>query len=103
MGHAWSGSCSHVRFGQVLGMSTRRGTAVLLASLLDEARSLMLENQRQAKTTKIFGLEAEQSAECLGISSLIVNDLRHPRTQNYKFSWTKALSPRYVPGNIYDM
>jgi arginyl-tRNA synthetase len=56
MGYGWSESCSHVRFGQILGMSTRRGNAVLLAHLLDEARSVMQENQRRAHTTRIAGL-----------------------------------------------
>ena len=97
MGHSWHECCSHVRFGQVLGMSTRRGTAVLLASLLDEARLVMEENQRNAATTKTVGpAAAARSAEGLGISALIVNDLRHRRTQDYKFSWSKALNPRCV-------
>jgi arginyl-tRNA synthetase len=92
MGHTWASSCcSHVRFGRVLGMSTRRGTAVLLSHLLDEARLVMLEQQQRAKTTKIY---SEEVAEQLGISALVVNDLRHPRKQDYKFSWTKALNPR---------
>jgi arginyl-tRNA synthetase len=56
MGYGWSESCAHVRFGQILGMSTRRGNAVLLAHLLDEARSVMQENQRRAQTTRIAGL-----------------------------------------------
>jgi arginyl-tRNA synthetase len=98
MGYGWSESCAHVRFGQILGMSTRRGNAVLLAHLLDEARSVMQENQRRAQTTRIGGAAAEQAAERLGISALVVNDLRHRRVQDYKFSWSKALNPRYFSG-----
>ena len=99
MGHTWSASgCAHVRFGRVLGMSTRRGNAVLLSHLLDEARLVMLEQQQKAKTTRVFG---EDVAERVGISALVVNDLRHARKQDYKFSWTKALNPRYRTVQVF--
>ena len=99
LGHTWSASgCAHVRFGRVLGMSTRRGNAVLLSHLLDEARLVMLEQQQMAKTTRVFG---EEVAERVGISALVVNDLRHARKQDYKFSWTKALNPRYRTVQVF--
>jgi arginyl-tRNA synthetase len=47
---------------------------------------------------RIGGAAAEQAAERLGISALVVNDLRHRRVQDYKFSWSKALNPRYEYG-----
>jgi arginyl-tRNA synthetase len=37
--------CRHVNFGRILGMSTRRGTAVMLAGILDEARDRMAVQQ----------------------------------------------------------
>ena len=33
----------HVRFGRVLGMSTRKGDAVFLSDILDEARDRMID------------------------------------------------------------
>ena len=43
-------------------------------------------------TTKVEQTEEkEQVAEILGISALIINDLKQKKTQNYKFSWNEAL------------
>lgn len=39
----WASNLEHVRFGRISGMSTRRGTAVFLADILDEGYEQMLE------------------------------------------------------------
>ena len=41
----------HVKFGKVLGMQTRKGTAVFLTDILDEAKGRMLHNMQQASST----------------------------------------------------
>lgn len=35
----------HIKFGRIHGMSTRKGTAVFLSDILDEAESIMLQKQ----------------------------------------------------------
>lgn len=43
--------CRHVPFGLVQGMKTRTGEVVFLEDVLDEARSRMLDNMNQSKST----------------------------------------------------
>ncbi|KAL5022852.1 hypothetical protein ScPMuIL_002007 [Solemya velum] len=81
----------HVGFGRVEGMSTRRGQVVFLEDILNEAKQRMLDTMRTKETTK--DLETvDVVADILGISAIIVQDLRERRQKNYKFSWDKVLS-----------
>ena len=50
----WAGRLRHVQFGRVRGMSTRRGTAVFLSDILDEAFERMREKQGCHETDCIF-------------------------------------------------
>ena len=82
----------HVMFGRIQGMSTRKGTAVMLSDILQEAKERMLEKMEATMTTKVQEPgEKEEVAEILGISALLINDLKQKKTQNYKFSWNDAL------------
>jgi len=93
LGHDWSGHCRHVRFGKILGISTRKGNMVYISDLLEEATNIMLENQEKSKNTRIFTEnEKRENAELVGISALIVNDLKQRISKDYKFSWSRALS-----------
>ena len=79
-------------FGRIQGMSTRKGKAVMLSDILHEAKERMLEKMESTMTTKVEQTEEkEHVAEILGISALIINDLKQKKTQNYKFSWNEAL------------
>jgi len=49
LGYDWSKKCYHVPFGMVKGMSTRKGTAVFLHDILDDAKQTMLENMEKNK------------------------------------------------------
>ncbi|XP_067930648.1 probable arginine--tRNA ligase, mitochondrial [Watersipora subatra] len=82
----------HVKFGRVNGMSTRKGTTVLLADILEEAKHKMLLKMKHAQTTKTTGEELERVAEILGISAVIIYDLRLSRMKGYTFSWEEILS-----------
>ncbi|KAK7133618.1 hypothetical protein R3I94_015477 [Phoxinus phoxinus] len=90
MGHQWAERCRHVAFGLVQGMSTRRGEVVFLEDVLEEARSRMINNMRQSRTSKVLE-EPEQTAEKIGISALIIQDFKGPLMSDYKFDWDKVL------------
>ena len=92
LGCAWAGDCSHVKFGKVLGMSTRRGQLVLMSDILEEATARMLEGQERSANTRVQGEERRQVAAGLGVSALVVGDLAQRRTKDYEFSWERALS-----------
>ncbi|XP_034999842.1 probable arginine--tRNA ligase, mitochondrial isoform X2 [Hippoglossus stenolepis] len=90
MGHPWAESCQHVSFGLVRGMKTRTGEVVFLEDVLDEARTRMLHNMSQSKTTKELD-DPEDTAEKVGISALIVQDFKGPLNSDYKFDWDRML------------
>ncbi|CAL8314777.1 unnamed protein product [Lota lota] len=90
LGHPWAECCRHVSFGLVQGMSTRRGEVVFLEDVLDEARSRMLHNMQQAKTTKEMD-DPGDTAEKVGMSALIVQDFKGPLESDYKFDWDRML------------
>ncbi len=58
----------HVIFGRISGMSTRKGTAVFLSDILQEATERMIEKMKATNTTKVDPNELEACAEVLGIS-----------------------------------
>ncbi|XP_063995163.1 probable arginine--tRNA ligase, mitochondrial [Diachasmimorpha longicaudata] len=91
MNYSWVNKLHHLKFGRISGMSTRKGTAVFLEDFLDEARDAMKEQQRQTATTKVNLDSEEGSSDVLGISAVVVHDLKQRRTKDYKFSWDVAL------------
>lgn len=44
----WAGRIKHIKFGRIRGMSTRKGTAVFLKDILNEAQYIMKKNQIQS-------------------------------------------------------
>ena len=54
LGLEWAGRLRHVQFGRVRGMSTRKGTAVFLSDILDEAFERMREKQECYEIDCIF-------------------------------------------------
>ena len=74
----------------VLGMSTRKGTAVFLSDILNEAQERMLEKMQNTSTTKVTD-NLSEVAETLGISAVFINDLKEKKTKDYEFSWESAL------------
>ncbi len=85
----------HVGFGMMLTedgkrMSTRRGTAVQLEELLDEAVD-RAKHVIQEKNSDITGEELEEVAHTVGVGAVIYNDLRQSRTRNITFDWDRML------------
>ncbi|CAD5124482.1 DgyrCDS12763 [Dimorphilus gyrociliatus] len=81
----------HVKFGRVDKMSTRKGTAVFLQDIIDEATDKMKTVIRETKTTKIQDDLLNSVAEQLAISALVFQDLRQKRIRNYEFDWNRVL------------
>ena len=82
-------SLQHVNFGRILGMSTRKGTAVFLTDVLDEGMIRMREMQLQDKNTRD---RSDLVTDILASSAVMVNDLKRKRTKDYDFCWKQALA-----------
>ena len=77
----WSQECQHVKFGKILGISTRRGNMVYISDLMEEATEIMLENQEKSENTRIFGEDKLENAEAVGISAWIIKAENQERLQ----------------------
>ncbi|KAK5642692.1 hypothetical protein RI129_008859 [Pyrocoelia pectoralis] len=86
----WSDRIKHIKFGRIHGMSTRKGKVVFLRDLLNEIQELMSEKQMKSPNTKVPITDGEIS-DILGVSCVIVNDLKQRRQKDYTFSWDQAL------------
>lgn len=81
----------HIQFGKILGMSTRKGTAVFLSDILDEAKERMGQRMDESPNTRVEAQDKEAVADVLGITAVAINDLKHKRNRAYDFSWEAAL------------
>ncbi|XP_022103526.1 probable arginine--tRNA ligase, mitochondrial isoform X2 [Acanthaster planci] len=83
--------CHHIMFGRVLGMQTRTGNVVLLRDILDEAKNRMLHNMQETSSSKQLD-NPEGVAEQLGVSAMIVQDLKGKLINHYHFDWNRILT-----------
>nr|XP_018916577.1 PREDICTED: probable arginine--tRNA ligase, mitochondrial [Bemisia tabaci] len=86
--YPWAKNLVHVQFGRVRKMSTRKGEVVFLTDILDQAKELMIQRQKQTSTTKDLSFS---NSDDLGISALIVHDLKHKRNADFDFKWSEVL------------
>lgn len=92
MGFSWAKSLSHVQFGRIHGMSTRRGKITLLTDVLDEAHERALEKvNANIAAGKIQTDDAERLAEQIGVGAIIFGDLKNKRVTDYEFNWEQVL------------
>uniref|UniRef100_T1GCA1 Probable arginine--tRNA ligase, mitochondrial n=1 Tax=Megaselia scalaris TaxID=36166 RepID=T1GCA1_MEGSC len=56
---------NHIKFGRIKGMSTRTGNTIFLKDVLDEAKDIMFQRQKDSPTTK--GEPDEGVADILGM------------------------------------
>ncbi|XFA99510.1 arginine--tRNA ligase [Candidatus Izemoplasma sp. B36] len=87
MGYDFAEDIHHINFGLVLQdgkkMSTRKGKVVKLEDVLKEASTLSLDYINE----KNPGLEnKEETAEKIGVSAVIFNDLKNLRTNDFEFN-----------------
>ncbi|KAG5513657.1 hypothetical protein PMAC_000695 [Pneumocystis sp. 'macacae'] len=88
----WAKSCLHINYGMVLGMSTRRGTAVFLDSILETAQENMHEvmKKNQKKYSQVEN--PDYVADIVGMSAILIQDMSSKRINNYSFVWSRILS-----------
>lgn len=75
MGNDWASRLQHINFGMVLGMSTRKGTAVFLDQILNESKDVMHEQMRKNEA-KYNAVEDPLEVDSGGLSILRLD----PRT-----------------------
>ena len=93
LGYKWYDHMQHIEFGRIQGMSSRKGNAVLLSDILDEAKSKMIEQQNASINKRVDKSDVNFSeiADMLAISAVICNDLKQKRGKDYQFDWKQAL------------
>ncbi len=76
----------HINFGLVLGMSTRRGTVKFLDDILRDVGEKMHEVMKKNETKYEQIDDPLATADILGISSVMVQDMSGKRINNYEFN-----------------
>jgi len=71
--------CQHINFGMVLGMSTRKGTAKFLDDILRDVGEKMHEVMRKNEDKYKQVEDPEKVADVLGISAVMVQDMKGKR------------------------
>ncbi|KAI9657387.1 MAG: hypothetical protein M1821_003069 [Bathelium mastoideum] len=84
--------CQHINFGMVLGMSTRKGTAKFLDDILRDVGEKMHDVMKtnQAKYDQVE--DPDKTADTLGISAVMVQDMTGKRINNYDFDMDRMCS-----------
>jgi len=92
LGHDYADTCTHVNFGRVQGMSSRKGNVIYLEELLDEAKTRALANMRKNVEKRQEVEDEEAVAEAVGIAAIFFSDLSKQRIKDYAFDWDRAIS-----------
>ncbi|KAF2196339.1 arginyl-tRNA synthetase [Delitschia confertaspora ATCC 74209] len=87
-----SDRCQHINFGMVLGMSTRKGTAKFLDDILEEVGDKMHEVMRKNDDKYQQIEDPVKTADTLGISAVMVQDMKGKRINNYSFDMDRMCS-----------
>jgi arginyl-tRNA synthetase len=90
MGFDWAKKCTHINFGMITGMSTRKGTAKFLSDILEAAQEQMLDRMKanEAKMSEITN--PEHTADVVGVSAVVVQDFSARRVKDYAFNLDRA-------------
>ncbi|KAF7721547.1 Arginyl-tRNA synthetase [Apophysomyces ossiformis] len=85
----------HLSFGRINGISTRRGTAIFLEDILDAAKDKITQYMRSDEgRAAVEEQDMDKIADTLGISAILVQDMKSKRTKNYSFSWDRMTDAR---------
>jgi len=75
----WADRLEHVNYGLVLGMSTRKGTAVFLDQIIREASSVMHEQMKRNEEKYNNIEDPEMVAREVGITGVKIQDMAAKR------------------------
>ncbi|GAB7346451.1 hypothetical protein MBLNU457_5144t1 [Dothideomycetes sp. NU457] len=84
--------CQHITFGMVMGMSTRKGTAKFLDDILRDVGEKMHDVMRSNENKYEQVTDPEKTADTLGISAVMVQDMSGKRINNYEFDINRMTS-----------
>lgn len=90
MGFEWAKRITHVTFGRVHGMSTRRGSVVFLDEVLDEAVARAREVCE--KSERVDRSLLDRTVEAIGVGAVVFGDLKNLRTSDYTFRLEDAVN-----------
>jgi len=96
MGNDWSDRMTHVPFGRIHGMSTRKGKVVFLSDVLDEARDRARE--KMSEETGDRDIDLDIVSEQVGVGGVVFGDLKNMRTTDYSFNWEEILNTKGFTG-----
>jgi len=92
MGYEWVQGCTHINFGMVKGMSTRKGTAVFLDDILNEAKAVM-HDVMQSNPEKFAEItDPDSVADLIGVTAVVIQDFSARRIKDYDFNWERMTS-----------
>lgn len=84
--------CEHINFGMVSGMSTRKGTAKFLDDILHDVGEKMHEVMRSNAAKYEQVEDPDKTADILGISAVMVQDMSGKRINGYDFDMDRMCS-----------
>lgn len=71
----WAKNLEHVTYGMVLGMSTRKGTAVFLDQIIKEATGVMHEQMKKNEEKYNAVEDPEYVSQEVGITGIKIQDM----------------------------
>lgn len=90
-----SEKCEHINFGLVKGMSTRKGEVKflddILADVADKMHEVMKKNEKKYEQVE----NPDQIADTLGITAVMVQDMKGKRINGYTFDINVTALPQY--------
>lgn len=92
LGFKWAENLTHVNFGMVQGMSTRKGTVVFLDNILEETKENMHDVMKKNEVKYAQIANPDEVADLVGISAVMIQDMQSKRINNYEFKWERMLS-----------
>ncbi|KAM9971703.1 hypothetical protein ACTFIW_011686 [Dictyostelium discoideum] len=91
MDYQWQKDLTHINYGMVKGMSTRKGTVVFLEDILNKTQKKMLKIMKQNEQKFAEIEDPEKVADIVGLSAVVIQDFNAKRNKDYDFNWDRML------------